>query len=345
MIEREKLKGIRQMASGMRAVLITDDHKVSVVERDVPAISADEILVKPTRCGICGTDLHILHHGFVGTHYPVTPGHEFAGHVTAVGRNVKGLKEGDFVAVDPNVVCGNCRWCKAGRPNLCIHLTPIGVGRPGAAAEFVAVPARNAMGVKENVGDGAAALIEPLACALHAVESSRRVRGRNILVIGGGTMGMLIALASKAQGAGSVAICDPAQAKLEIAKRIGITEARLPSGFRGDLFDIVFEAAGVQPALQQAMEHLEKTGTLVQVGVHDADKTAPFNPFLLYEREQTFVGSNSCAEQFAQAVDFIQDISGEAEVLVGQTFDVWDFEPAVKSMGEGTSVKTQLSFR
>ncbi|MGO8264091.1 alcohol dehydrogenase catalytic domain-containing protein, partial [Rhizobium ruizarguesonis] len=91
------------------------------------------------------------------------------------------------VAVDPNVVCGTCRWCTEGRPTLCIHLTPICVGRTGAAAEYVAVPGKNALKVKESVGDGPAALIEPLACAIHTVESSRGVAGRNVLVIGGGT--------------------------------------------------------------------------------------------------------------------------------------------------------------
>ncbi len=329
----------------MKAVLITQDHKISVIERDVPTIGPDEILVKPVCCGICGTDLHILQHGFVGTHYPVTPGHEFAGHITAVGRDVRGLKEGDFVAVDPNVTCGTCRWCKAGRPNLCIHLTPIGVGRPGAAAEFVAVPARNAFVVKESIGDGAAAMIEPLACALHAVESSKGVKDRSVLVLGGGTMGMLIALSAKTQGAGSVAIADLSEAKLGIARKAGIADARHPSALSEDKFDVVFEAAGVPRALAQAMEVLEKTGTLVQVGVHDADKTAPFNPFLLYEREQTFVGSNSCAEQFEPAVDFIQDIKDQVGLLIGDAFDVWDFETAVTSMEKGLSIKTQLRFR
>lgn len=329
----------------MKAVLITEDHKISVIEREVPVIGPDEVLVSPVCCGICGTDLHILRHGFVGTHYPVTPGHEFAGHITAVGKDVRGLKEGDFVAVDPNVVCGTCRWCKAGRPNLCIHLTPIGVGRPGAAAEFVAVPARNAFVVKESIGDGAAAMIEPLACAMHAVESSKGVKDRSVLVLGGGTMGMLIALSAKAQGAGSVAISDPSNAKLDIARKAGIADVRNPAAFDGENFDVVFEAAGVPRALAQGIEVLEKTGTLVQVGVHDADKTAPFNPFLLYEREQTFVGSNSCAEQFEPAVDFIEDIKDQVGLMIGDAFDVWDFEAAVESMDKGLSIKTQLRFR
>lgn len=328
----------------MKAVLITEDHKITVIERDVPAIGPDEVLVKPTCCGICGTDLHILRHGFVGTQYPVTPGHEFAGRVAAVGKDVRGLQEGDFVAVDPNVTCGICRWCQAGRPNLCIHLTPVGVGRSGAAAEFVAVPAKNAFLVKESIGDGAAAMIEPLACAMHAVESSRGVKGRNVLVLGGGTMGMLIALSARAQGAGAVAIADPSEAKQKIARAAGIADARTPDRFSGDHFDVVFEAAGVPRALSQGIELLDKVGTLVQVGVHDADATASYNPFLLYEREQTFIGSNSCAEQFEPAVDFIQDIKAEVGLLIGDAFDVWDFETAVSSMDKGLSIKTQLRF-
>lgn len=261
-----------------------------------------------------------------------------------VGRNVRHLKEGDFVAVAPNVVCGTCRWCKAGRPNLCIHLVAIGVGRAGAAAEYVAVPGQNALKVKETVGDGPAALIEPLACALHAVESSRSVAGRNVLVIGGGTMGLLIALSAKAQGAGAVAISDPSGTKLDIARKAGITDARTPGEFEGNHFDVVFEAAGVTAALVQGIEMLEKTGTLVQVGVHDADKTVPINPFLLFEREQTFVGSHSCAEMFPAAVDLIQDIKPQAELMIGEPFSVWDFEAAVDSMSKGHSIKTQLKY-
>lgn len=161
----------------MRAAIITEDHKLGVVEREVPAIGPDDILLEPACCGICGTDLHILRHGFVGCNYPVTPGHEFAGHVVSVGREVRGLKEGDCVAVDPNVPCGTCRWCEAGRPNLCIHLDPLGSARPGAAAEFVAAPARNAFVMKESLGDGIAALIEPLACAMHAVDDIKAEAG------------------------------------------------------------------------------------------------------------------------------------------------------------------------
>jgi 2-desacetyl-2-hydroxyethyl bacteriochlorophyllide A dehydrogenase len=328
----------------MQAIQITQDHRISVIETTVPTVSEDEVLVKPTCCGICGTDLHILRHGFVGTNYPVIPGHEFAGHVEAVGRNVRNLKAGDFVAVDPNVVCGTCRWCQMGRPNLCIHLMPIGVGRAGAAAEYVAVPGRNAFKVSETIGADVAALIEPLACALHAVESSQGIDGRQVLVLGGGTMGLLIAIAAKYAGAGKVTLADPAAAKLLIAQNVGVDAAVQPSELGGERFDVVFEAAGVPAALKQGLQLVDKTGAYVQVGVHDEHAEASFVPFKLYEQELRLIGSNSCAGQFAAAVELMPDIRDKAKFLIGESFPVWSFDAAVQSMQAGKSIKTQLGF-
>ncbi len=328
----------------MQAVRITQDHRISVIETTVPAITDDEVLVKPSCCGICGTDLHILRHGFVGTNYPVIPGHEFAGHVVAVGRNVRNVKAGDFVAVDPNVFCGACRWCRAARPNLCERLTPIGVGRAGAAAEYVAVPGGNAFKVDEAIGADVAALIEPLACALHAVESSQGVRDSQVLVLGGGTMGLLIAIAAKHYGAGSVTLADPAAAKLDIALDVGVDAAVRPDELGAARFDVVFEAAGVPAALRQGLQLVEKTGAFVQVGVHDEHAEASFVPFKLYEQELRFIGSNSCADKFGAAVELMPDIRDKAKRLIGESFPVWDFDAAVRSMQAGKSIKTQLRF-
>jgi 2-desacetyl-2-hydroxyethyl bacteriochlorophyllide A dehydrogenase len=328
----------------MKAVRITTGHKISVIETTIPKLGADEVLVRPACCGICGTDLHILRHGFVGTNYPVTPGHEFAGKVVATGKDVHGLREGDFVTVDPNVVCGKCRWCRAGRPNLCVELSPIGVGRSGAAADFVAVPARNAFKVAESIGHGVAAMIEPLACALHAIESSQGIKDRTALVIGGGTMGLLIAIGARRLGAARVSLSDPSQSKRDVARQVGVEDVRTPDQVGNDVFDVVFEAAGVKPALEQALKAVEKTGVLVQVGVHDADAMASFYPFKLYERELRFIGSNSCADKFPAAVELMPEIRDAVGPLIGRSFPVWDFEGAVRSMEAGNAVKTQLLF-
>jgi 2-desacetyl-2-hydroxyethyl bacteriochlorophyllide A dehydrogenase len=329
----------------MRAVRIAEDHRIFVAEVAMPEARDDEILVRPCACGICGTDLHILHHGFPGTVYPVTPGHEFAGHVVAVGRDVKNVKEGDFVAVDPNVTCGTCRWCRAGRPNLCPALSPIGVGRPGAAAEYVTAPARNAFVVKESLGADVAALIEPLACVLHAIESAGDIRDRDVLVLGGGTMGQLLAVAAGHFGAGRVTLADPAADKRDIARRAGISRAVDPSELVEATFEVVFEAAGARRALEQGLGLVEKTGTFVQVGVHDAGALVGVEPFAIYERELRVVGSNSLADKFPAAVDVMTDLRDRAAVLIGETFPVWNFEDAVAAMARGRSVKTQLTFR
>jgi 2-desacetyl-2-hydroxyethyl bacteriochlorophyllide A dehydrogenase len=328
----------------MRAVSISSDHQIAIIETAVPTLAVGEVLVKPCSCGICGTDLHILRHGFPGTHYPVTPGHEFAGHVVALGPSVKGIREGDFVAVDPNVVCGTCRWCRSGRPNLCLQLTPIGVGRAGAAAEFVNVPSQNAFAVKEALGGELAALIEPLACVIHAVESSQGVKNKTVLVFGGGTMGLLTAIMSEVSGAARVVLADPSAHKRELAKRAGISETVDPVSLGSECFDVVFEAAGVRKALETALVLVEKTGILVQIGVHDEDATVPFNPFKIYEREIRIIGSNSCADKYAEAVDVMNDIKDRAAVLIGPSFSVWDFNKAVDSMVTGQSIKTLLHF-
>lgn len=328
----------------MKAVQITQDHSIRLIETGIPSIKADEVLVKPCSCGICGTDLHILHHGFPGTAYPVIPGHEFAGHIVEIGRDVTGLKEGDFVAVDPNVTCGTCRWCTVGRPNLCETLTPIGVGRPGAAADYVAAPARNSFTVDESLGGDVAAMIEPLACVLHAVASSQGVTGKDVLVFGGGTMGLLTAMASRLRGADRVVLVDPAPGKRAIATAAGVPETMSPADLGRESFDVVFEAAGARPAVTQAFDLVRKTGVLVQVGVLGETEMVPFSPFRIYERELTIVGSNSCADKFPEAVEVMSDIAEQVRPLIDDSHLVWDFEAAVGDMAKGLTIKTQLHF-
>lgn len=328
----------------MRAVQITADHQIKVVDVAAPTPNPDEVILRPVACGICGTDLHICQHGFPGTNYPVTPGHEFAGHVVSVGAAVRSLKEGDFVAVNPNVSCGQCEWCRGGKPHLCAALTPIGVGRGGAAAEQVAVPAANAFRVRESIGHGVAALIEPLACALHAVESSQGVKDRRVLVAGAGTMGLLTTIICHHFGAAEVTVVEPNAAKHAMALAAGANRVVGPEQLRDERYDVVFEAAGVLPALRQALRHIRKTGILVQVGVHAVGARVEVLPFDIYEQELRIVGSNSLANQFPAAVELMSDVAVRAAALIGETYSVWDFATAVQKMGEGMAVKTQLRF-
>ena len=328
----------------MRAVRLKADlsYAVDIVERPEPA--ADELLVAPRACGICGTDLHILKGEFPGAVYPVIPGHELAGIVVASGREARGMAEGTLVAVDPNVVCGSCRWCRAGRPNLCVELSVIGVSRAGAAAELVTVPARNAFAVSHRTGAELAAMIEPLACVLNALERAGEVSGRSLLIMGAGTMGLLLAITAMRAGAAAVSVADPAVAKHAIARMVGVERVLHPRDLDDERFDLVFEAAGALSAADRVMGLLQPTGTWVQVGVHAPDATVAIKPFEIFDRELRIVGSNSLADRFPAAVELMPDIDEQVARLVTSRVSVWEFGAALASMSGAASVKTQLTY-
>ena len=157
-------------------------------------------------------------------------------------------------------------------------------------------------------------------------------------------MGFLAALVVSKFGAERVLLSDPVTGKREIATAAGIREAISPGQLGTEKFDVVIEAVGMPQALAQAFQIVEKTGVLVQVGVHNEGAQFPIDPFKIYEREIKYVGSNSCADKFGQAVDVISDIRDKAALIIGKSYEVWDFEKASEHMSAGQSIKTQLVF-
>ena len=316
-----------------------------MARRPPPVPREDEIIIAPQACGICGTDLHIMKDEFPQAIFPVVPGHELSGIVVDAGRHAARLPEGSLVAVDPNVVCGTCRFCRAGRPNLCAKLAVIGVTRQGAAADRLAVPATNAFAVSQSAGPEIAAMIEPLACAVNAVDRAGSVRDRRILVMGAGTMGLLIAALARHVGGGEVWVSDPAEAKHVVARNIGIEHVVHPrSPGRREIRHRPLRAAGALPAAKQVLDLLEPMGRWMQIGVHAPDAAVELKPFDVFERELSIVGSNSLADKFPAAVELMPDLSAIAAALVTSRFSAWDFAQAVASMGAAGAVKTQLTF-
>ena len=326
----------------MRAVHVTADHHIDVREIAEPHVGPGDVLIAPAACGICGTDRHIAEGDFPGSNYPVIPGHEFAGFVVASGSDGAHLADGTFVAVDPNVVCGGCRWCTSGRANLCDSLVAIGVGRPGAAAERVVVPRQNVYRISDRLSPGAAALIEPLACVLNALDASGGVRDRSVLVTGAGTMGLLLAIVAARYGA-SVTVADPSAFKLELAHELGAAATLVPQALNDERFDVIFEASGAPPAVRQALRHLEKRGRLVQVGVLGTSEQIAIGPFDIYERELSIVGSNSLVA-FEAAAEVMLDIADAATLLITDRIPVWSYERAIEATAQPTTIKTQLTF-
>ncbi len=196
----------------MRALTILGPGILELQEVEDPTPEADEVVVEVGACGLCGTDLHLIDGESPLATYPLVPGHEFSGTVVARGKGVEVPAMGQRVAVDPNIHCGACRFCRSGRANLCARYAAIGVTGPGAFAPFVKARGANAYPIPDALSFEQAAMIEPLSCAVLGVRRVGEVLGRRVLVVGAGTMGLLIGQLLGANG--SLGGCDGRQAQL-----------------------------------------------------------------------------------------------------------------------------------
>jgi len=156
----------------VKAAVICAPGEVAVTTVDDPVPGPGQAVIEVAACGLCGTDLHILQGEFAPA-LPIIPGHEFSGVVVALGPGTTGLRVGDRVAADPSIYCHECRYCRAGHDNLCLHYRAIGVSDPGAAAQYVAAPAANCVIIPEGIALEDATLIEPLSCAVRGYDVLR----------------------------------------------------------------------------------------------------------------------------------------------------------------------------
>src|SRR5438128_2853908 len=215
----------------MRAVIIDAPTSMQVGNVPDPTPRSDELLIRVEACGICGTDLHIIDGESPLARYPVVPGHEFAGEVVALGRDVAQSNEngetnitvGSRVAIDPNLYCGHCDSCRTGHENLCLNYSALGVTTNGAIAQYVAVPLAAAYMVPDTVSLREAALLEPISCAVHGIASINPRSGDTFLIVGAGTMGLLLLQLAVRGGASRVAMVDVNAQRLAHAEQLGAT--------------------------------------------------------------------------------------------------------------------------
>ena len=268
----------------MRAVKLYAPGDLRLVEIEKPTPGPGEVLVRVKEVGICASDIHYFRDGRIGdavVEAPLILGHEFAGVIEEIGPGVTNVKPGDRVAVEPAIPCYRCDMCAAEDYNLCRNIrfcaTP---PTDGALRDFFAWPARNVVSVPDLMSFGEAAMLEPLAVGVYAIDIAGDLRGKTIGVLGVGAIGLSILQAAKAAGCGAVLATDPIPGRLELAQRLGadrIFDAADPdvvqavkdaTGGRG--LEIVFEAAGENQAVCQATE-MVRPGGLVIVGGIPAD--------------------------------------------------------------------------
>jgi L-idonate 5-dehydrogenase len=317
------------MKDNMKSVVLHGPKDLRLERFQTPELQPGMALLRVKRVGICGSDLHYFEHGYCGSFVPSRPfilGHELTAEVVAVdAANAQGLTPGVRVTVNPARCCGVCKYCKSGRINLCNHTIMLGSGSTnpptnGAMAEYVMVRADQCHILPTGMDDGFGAMIEPLAVALHAVKRVGSIGGKKVLVTGGGTIGLLTALAAKSFGAVPVVVSDLVRERREFALKIGIDAVLDPAEKLADDkakeivgagFEIVFEASGAPPALQQAFQLITPGGTIVQIGTIASKEVAlPANQIMA--KELQVIGSFRYGNVFDEAIKLV--ISGRLDL-------------------------------
>ncbi len=277
----------------MLAARLHTPGRMVVEDVSKPVPGPHDLLVRVEACGICGSDRHMFR-GEYPTATPVTLGHEFSGIVEEAGAAVEGFRIGTRVTGDPNIGCGQCEHCRAGRPNLCHGLSAIGVHRDGGFAEYVLVPESQAAALPPNLDALHGAFCEPVSCCLHAIDVARIPRGSSVLIIGGGVIGLLMVELAKRAGAGQVVLTTRQAPRRAMALELGATavadagssdpdaavRAILPDGA-----DVVLECAGVSETFLQAIRLARRGGTVVFFGVVPQDDRVQVSPYELLTKE------------------------------------------------------------
>ncbi|HHV93127.1 MAG TPA: alcohol dehydrogenase catalytic domain-containing protein [Firmicutes bacterium] len=295
-----------------------------LVEEDVsaPEPQAGQALIAVKCVGICGSDIHAYYgeHPYISC--PIVPGHEFAGIVTKVGEGVDEGWLGRRVTVLPSLVCGKCYNCRNDRFNICQELKVIGCQSDGAFAEFVPVPADKLFALPEDMSWEEAALIEPLAVAVHAVRVAGDIVDQRVVVYGGGPIGLLVMQVVKAYGAKEVILSEPNSFRRSLAQQLGADYVIDPASVRPsqwlrekfgpDGIDLAFECVGIEDTIKEAILSNRKGTTIVVVGVFP--KPVMVDMGLVQDRELRLLGTLMyIKEDFAEAMELLS--SGRVQGL------------------------------
>jgi len=302
----------------MKALLLKEYKKLEIVDWPEPECGPDELLVRVRACGICGSDVH----GYDGSSGrripPIIMGHEAAGEVAAVGKEVKNLKVGDRVTFDSTIYCGNCHYCRRGEINLCDNRRVLGVScgdyrQHGAFAEFVVVPERVAFKLPDNLPFEHAAMVEPVSIAVHAVNRTPVKLGDTALVVGTGIIGLLVIQALKLAGCGKIIAVDLDASKLELALKLGADNAfnartcdmprQIIALTNGRGVDVAVEAVGAAGPVQMAIASLRKGGSLTMVGNVTPAIEVPLQSIVT--KELTLFGSCASNGEYPVCIDMI----------------------------------------
>lgn len=314
-------------------------------------LSPHQVLIENKACGVCGTDVHIYHgeEGSAAVKPPVVLGHEYSGIVTAIGEQVTNVKIGDHVTVDPNMYCGKCLPCRMGKKQNCENLFALGVNVNGGFAQYSVCPDTQCFVVDNEISFEEAAMAEPLACAVHGIDRAEIKPGQSVLIIGGGTIGLLMIQLAKLSGASTVMLSEPIALRREIALEIGADavidpihenlKSRIQEINGREGADVVIECIGKAITSEQAFDAAGFGATVLLFGVPAVDAGARLPLFKVYQKELTVMGTMINPDTHQRAVNLINSRRLEIKKLITHTYDISQLEEAILMQMSNDSIK------
>jgi threonine dehydrogenase-like Zn-dependent dehydrogenase len=334
----------------MKVAELEKPGSLRVRSKPLRALEADEVLIKVESCGLCGTDLHIVE-GTSRSTPPVVLGHEYAGFVTDPGRNPKGIPEGTHVAVDPNIPCGRCPYCRRGLVHFCTGLRALGVDIDGGMAEYSIVPASQLYTIPRGMTAEESMFIEPVSCAVHGMDRAGIRTGDTVVILGGGTIGLVMLQIVRHGGASAVIVSEPVAHKRKIAADLGASLVIDPAGdtlqqavmdTSGIGADVVIDCAGTPGTARTAIGLARRGGTVVFFGVCPIGETIPLEPNAVYFRELTIVGSYINPYTFPRAIVLLRGGIVRVAPLEVRAYPLEGVHDALASLRDGRALKNMI---
>jgi len=328
----------------MKAIVWYGKNDLEYEDVSLQPLKPNEVRIKVSYCGVCGSDSHIIDGKFPMFVPPRIIGHEYSGIVESVGKDVCKIKKGDRVVVDPTGHwCGNCSYCREGNVHFCEDRYVL----PGGFAEYTTVLEKSIYVIPNEISLINATFAEPLSCALHAIKQSEFEPACGVYISGAGTMGLLILQLVLKFGAGSVVVSEPKKNNRELAKKLGANLTLDPrtedpvdilkKSKEKYKVDLIFETSGKLSSFNSLVNLSRKGGKIIIIGVYDPDVLKEFSPYDVYFKELTIKGSFIRLYNFSSAIEWLGKL--ELGSLISKTYPLIDTALAIKDLKTGDVIK------
>jgi len=337
----------------MKALWYSAPKKFEIRQVPIPKVGDDDVLLKVSCCGICGTDAHIDEGEFIAR-FPLIPGHESIGKIVEMGKNVKGFDIGDRCVADVGITCDTCFYCRRGQSLLCEDFNSRGVTQDGGFAEYIVYQQKKLYKI-HNLSDEEATLLEPAACAIHGLDKLNPQVGIEVLLMGAGPTGLILAQLLKQNGASRVVIAANKGIKMDIAKQLNAADEYIeldrqnPEGQWAKLkqdnpygFDVVVEATGVEKLANDSINYVRRGGTLMIYGVYENKALVHWPPSKIFGDEIQIIGSFSQTFCFPRAVAYLDSGKVNVKGMVTDVFTLDEYGKALEKMKTRNTLKIAI---